>query len=187
MTQNDLINAPRELHTERCVLRASHTDFVDVRVAWAEVSSAMLEYTWWWRKSVDPEKALRSLQSEMDAIERGEELIFNVFETTTNAFVGRIDLHSCDFDVPRCEIGYMADARTCGRGLLREAAMACTTLAFSLGAVRIQAITDTRNTRSIHFAKLLGLQEEGVLRNYERDGSGALTDQLMLARVKPPA
>jgi RimJ/RimL family protein N-acetyltransferase len=184
MNHEDLIRAPRELSTERCVLKSSSIEFTSTRVAWANASSAMLDFTWWWRKAIDPEKALASLQSEMDAIARGEELIFNVFERETNAHVGRIDLHSWDFDAPRCEIGYMADARTSGRGLLREAALACVELAFSLGAVRVQAVTDSRNARSIHFAKSLGMREEGVLKNYERDGTGALTDQVMLAVIR---
>jgi RimJ/RimL family protein N-acetyltransferase len=181
MAHDDIRQAPAQIITARTTLRLSSLDMVDVRVEWAVASSDMLEFTWWWRKGVDREKSLMSLQSEMSAIESGEELIYNVFESTTNAYVGRIDLHSWDFDAPRCEIGYMADARTCGRGLLREAALACVDLAFKLGAVRVQAITDSRNLRSIHFAKLLGMQEEGVLRNYERDGTGSLTDQVMLS------
>jgi RimJ/RimL family protein N-acetyltransferase len=181
MNHDDLIHAPRELLTERCVLKASTIEFTSTRVAWANASSATLDFTWWWRKAIDADKARASLQSEMDAIARGEELIFNVFERETDAHVGRIDLHSWDFDAPRCEIGYMSDARTSGRGLLREAARACVELAFTLGAVRVQAVTDSRNARSIHFAKLIGMSEEGVLRNYERDGTGALTDQIVLS------
>jgi RimJ/RimL family protein N-acetyltransferase len=184
MTNDDIRQTPPQIITARTMLRHSSLDMVDARVAWATASSDMLEFTWWWRKGVDREKTLASLQSEMNAIASGEEVIYNVFENSTNAYVGRIDLHSWDFDAPRCEIGYMADARTCGRGLLREAALACVELAFKLGAVRIQAITDSRNARSIHFAKSLGMQEEGVLRNYERDGTGALTDQVMLSVTK---
>jgi RimJ/RimL family protein N-acetyltransferase len=184
MTNDDIRQAPSLLETQRTTLKFSSLEMVDARVAWAVASSDMLEFTWWWRKGVDREKSLASLQSEMDAIARGEELIYNVFEKATNAYVGRIDLHSWDFDAPRCEIGYMADARNTGRGLMREAALAAVELAFKLGAVRVQAITDARNLRSIHFAKLIGMQEEGVLRNYERDSAGALADQVLLSVVK---
>jgi RimJ/RimL family protein N-acetyltransferase len=184
MNHANLIEAPRELRTARCLLKSSAIDMVDTRVEWAKVSNDMLTFTSNWRRSVDPAVALRSLQSEIDTIARGEELIFNVFEIATNAHVGRIDLHSWDFDAPRCEIGYMADARTCGRGLLREAAIACVELAFSMGVHRVEALCDTRNTRSIHFAKLLGMQDEGVLRNYGRDHNNELYDERVLSMVR---
>jgi RimJ/RimL family protein N-acetyltransferase len=184
MDANDLIRAPCELRTMRCVLKSSSLEMIETRVEWARASVEMLKFTANWRRSVDPIVAQRSLQNEMDTIARGDELIFNVFEIAKNAHVGRIDLHSWDFDVPRCEIGYMADARTCGRGLLREAALACVELAFSMGAHRVQALCDVRNERSIHFAKSLGMQEEGVLRNYGRDSADELYDEAVLAIIR---
>ncbi len=184
MNKQSLTAAPREFSTARCTVKSSTTDLVDVRVAWAQSTAHMLDFTPNWRRSTDPAVALRSLESEVAAIAQGEELVFNVFETATQAHVGRIDLHSWDFDAPRCEIGYMADARTCGRGLLLEAARGCVELAFSMGVVRVQALSDTRNLRSAHFAKLLGMQEEGVLRAYGRDHEGALYDERVLSIIR---
>jgi RimJ/RimL family protein N-acetyltransferase len=188
MTDDELIEklkaAPREMHTPRTVLRAPSLDQIPVRMSWAVASSASLDFVARWRKSADVEVATRSAHSEMRAVEAGEELIYNVFEKDTNAYVGRIDLHSWDADAPRCEIGYMADAPTSGRGLLREAAAACVQLAFDIGAVRIQVITDTRNTRSIQFAEALGMQHEGVLRSYEQL-DGVVCDQALLSIVRP--
>jgi RimJ/RimL family protein N-acetyltransferase len=176
--------APREILTERTVLRAPSLDQIPVRMAWAAASNATLDFVARWRESVDVDVATRSAHSEIRTVEAGEELIYNVFEKETNAYVGRIDLHSWDADAPRCEIGYMADARTSGRGLLREAAAACVQLAFDIGAVRIQVITDTRNTRSIQFAEALGMQHEGVLRNYEQL-NGVVCDQASLSVIRP--
>jgi RimJ/RimL family protein N-acetyltransferase len=175
--------APREILTSRTRLTLPSYDQIPIRMAWAAAASEALEFVPWWRRSTDRERATKSVESEMRAVESGEEIIYNVFEIATGAYVGRIDLHSWDADAPRCEIGYMTDPRTSGRGLLREAAAACLQLAFDIGAVRIQAITDTRNLRSIHFAKALGMQEEGVLRNYERL-EGMLCDQVLLAMVR---
>ena len=45
-------------------------------------------------------------------------------------------------------------------------------------------MTDVRNVRSIRFAKALGMQEEGVLRNYERFND-ELCDQILLSVVRP--
>jgi hypothetical protein len=94
MTKDDIRQTPPQIITARTTLRHSSLDMVDARVAWATASSDMLEFTWWWRKGVDREKSLASLQSEMNAIASGEEVIYNVFENSTNAYVGRIDLHS---------------------------------------------------------------------------------------------
>lgn len=187
MTDDELTalirSAPRVFETKRTRLEAPSLAQVPVRMAWAAAAHDQLHFTYWWRKSVEQDVAERSAQSEIDAVNAGSELIFNVFEKGSDAYVGRIDLHSFDADAPRCEIGYMADPRTQGRGLLREAARACVDLAFRLGFVRVQAITDPRNVRSIAFAKALGMQEEGVLRNYERL-NGELCDQVVLAIIR---
>ena len=176
-------NAPREIHTDRTRLVMPSCDQVPVRMAWATASHDMLEFVPRWRKSIDIQAATRSAESEIAAVYAGDEIIYNVFEIASNAYVGRIDLHSWDAEAPRCEIGYMADARTSGRGLLREAALSCIELAFALGVARVQAMTDVRNVRSIRFAKALGMQEEGVLRNYERF-NGELCDQILLSIVR---
>lgn len=187
MNEQDLVRAPAHFVTARCTLRKSTLDMASDRVAWAMRTSAMFEFTPNWRRSVDPELAMRSLQSEMDAMARGEELIYNAYETVSGAYVGRIDLHSWDFDAPRCEIGYMADAATCGRGLMRECCLALIDWALSQGVARVQALCDSNNHRSIAFAQSLGMQHEGVLRNYARNGAGALYDEVVLAIARDPA
>jgi RimJ/RimL family protein N-acetyltransferase len=176
-------NIPREIVTARTTLRAAALDMLETRLAWVQTNTDHLDYVLGWRKNLDPEVAKRSIERDVRTVESGEEVIYNVFETNSNQYVGRIDLHTWDAEVPRCEIGYMADSRTSGKGLLREAALACVDLAFSMGAVRIQAVTDTRNLRSIAFAKSIGMQEEGVLRNYERL-NGLLCDQQVLSVCK---
>ena len=70
-----------------------------------------------------------------------------------------------------------------GPGVSREAAAACVQLAFDIGAVRIHVITDTRNIRSIKFAEALGMQHEGVLRNYEQL-DGVVCDQALLSIIR---
>ncbi|MGL5003501.1 MAG: GNAT family N-acetyltransferase [Casimicrobium sp.] len=178
-----ILSAPRSFETERTRLEAPSLTQVPVRMAWAVAAHDELHFVDWWRRSTQQDVAERSAKSEIAAVDAGSEIIYNVFEKETNAYVGRIDLHSWGADAPRCEIGYMGDPRTQGRGLLREAARACVELAFALGCARIQAITDPRNLRSIAFAKALGMQEEGVLRNYERL-NGELCDQVVLAVVR---
>jgi RimJ/RimL family protein N-acetyltransferase len=126
-----ILSTPRTFETNRTRLETPSLAQVPARMAWAEAAHDQLQFTYWWRKSVAKDVAERSAQSEINAVNAGSEIIYNVFEKATNAYVGRIDLHSFDADAPRCEIGYMADPRTQGRGLLREAAQACVALCVS--------------------------------------------------------
>jgi RimJ/RimL family protein N-acetyltransferase len=38
--------------------------------------------------------------------------------------------------------------------------------------------------RALHFAKSVGLRQEGVLRHYERDAQGRLGEQVMFAMLR---
>lgn len=187
-TAQNLVAAPRELRSERLVLHAPSLEFAELRAASIAASSAAYDFIAWWRKAADLEVMQRSCASEVASVERGDELIYHAFlradsDGESGAYVGRIDLHTWDVSVPRCELGYMGDSRLAGKGLMHEAASTCLALAFALGALRVQAVTDTRNLRSIAFAEGLGFTREGVLRAYERDADGAVCDQLMLAIV----
>ena len=69
---------------------------------------------------------------------------------------------------------------------MREAVLACVDLAFSLGAARVQALSEATNTRALHFAEHgLGFMREGLLRHYERDAQGRLGDQVLFATYNP--
>jgi RimJ/RimL family protein N-acetyltransferase len=138
--------------------------------------------------------ALRFVAGGWDYVERGEDLIFYAFErqgaaaegTELGRYVGRVDLHSWHFETPRCEVGYVGDVRTQGQGLMREAVLACVDLAFSLGAMRVQALSEADNHHAIQFAEqALGFTREGALRHYERDAQGNLGEQVMLAAYPP--
>ncbi len=187
----DLSRAPRILRTPRTVLKAPHLDQVPVRMAWAAANADALHFVAWWRLSAEEARATRSVHSEIASMELGTELIYNVFACAPDQdpeaayacgpYVGRIDLHTWDFDAPRCEIGYMADVRTQGQGLLREAASAAVSLAFALGVQRVHAITDVDNAPSIRFAQAISMQIEGRLRAWERDEKGELRDQCVLS------
>jgi RimJ/RimL family protein N-acetyltransferase len=118
-------------------------------------------------------------------VDDGEAVIFNVFERAGGAFVGRIDLHTLDLEADRAEIGYVADSRRAGRGLMREAALAVIQFGFNLGFERVEAMSDARNQRAVRFALGMGFTHEGVLHRHERDPQGALCDMVLLAMLKP--
>ena len=118
-------------------------------------------------------------------VETGECLIFNAFRLHDGAYVGRVDLHSFDFEAPRCEVGYVGEITLSGHGLMREAVLAVMAMAFSIGFVRVHALSDVRNERALAFALALGMQREGVLRAYERAPQGELADMVMFAAYNP--
>jgi RimJ/RimL family protein N-acetyltransferase len=150
-------------------------------------SLAGLRFVRWAQCPFEDDDARRFCEADAEQVAAGTCLIYFAFERASGRFVGNLDLHTFDFDVPRCQVGYVGDARFAGRGLMREAALAVIDLAFRLGVERVEAWCDARNARSIHFAKTLGLREEGLLRSVERDPQGQLCDQVLLARLRAEA
>lgn len=188
MDSNSLLQAPREVHSARVVLHAPRPEWAAVFVESLNLSLPGLAYIRWAQTERALDWAEKFLQRDVEWAARGEGLVYYAFETPSGAYVGRIDLHSWDFDAPRCEVGYVGDVRTAGRGLMREAVLACVDLAFSLGAVRVQALSEAGNARALHFAEhALGFTREGVLRHYERDAQGRLGDQVLFAAYNPEA
>ena len=179
---NTLLQAPRQIHSERLVLHAPQPEWAPVFVESLNLSLPGLAYIGWAQKERAVDWAEEFLSHDIEWAARGEGLVFYAFEAASGAYVGRIDLHSWDFDAPRCEVGYVGDVRTAGRGLMREAVLACVELAFSLGVARVQALSEATNHRALHFAEhALGFTREGVLRNFERDAQGRLGDQVLFA------
>jgi len=182
MDSHSLLQAPREVHSARVVLQAPRPESAAVFVESLNLSLPGLAYISWAQTERALEWAEKFLQRDIEWTARGEGLVYYAFEAGSGAYVGRIDLHSWDFDAPRCEVGYVGDVRTAGRGLMREAVLACVDLAFSLGAARVQALSESGNARALHFAEhALGFTREGVLRHYERDAQGRLGDQVLFA------
>jgi RimJ/RimL family protein N-acetyltransferase len=204
LNKEDLIKAPRQLHTPRLLLVAPRPELqTQIAAAFVEslnLSLPGLHFISWGQKVQTLEWALRFVPGGWGYVERGEDLIFYAFERdlqvdmtknygtdeSLGAYVGRVDLHSWDFSTPRCEVGYVGDVRTAGRGLMREAVLACVDLAFGLGAMRVQALSEIDNHHALRFAeRALGFTREGVLRHYERDAQGKLGEQVMLAAYPP--
>lgn len=187
MDQRDLIAAPRWLHTPRLVLespREAHAAaFVDSLLR----SLPGLRFVGWGLVERDLAWALEFCQRDAALVDSGGGLIFMAFERDSGRYVGRIDLHTFDFEAPRCEIGYVGDEATAGQGLMREAVLAVMAMGFRIGFARIHAISDARNTRALAFAERLGMQREGLLRHYERDPHGELCDVVMFSALASDA
>ncbi len=191
MNQKDLGRAPESFGTARLELHAPRPEFGPVFVQSLNHSLPGLAFISWGQSAHDEAWGQRFMEGGREYVRAGDCLIYYAFERCAQGlgtYVGRVDLHSWDFDAPRCEVGYVGDTRVSGRGLMREAVLACVQLAFSLGVARVQALSDANNTRALHFAEqALGFTREGLLRNYERDARGRLGEQVMFAAYNPAA
>lgn len=182
MDRQTLIHAPRRIDTPRLVLEAPSREHAAAVHESVNASLPTLGFIAWAQSPWTIERAQRFCEGGLAMVDEGECLIFNAFRREGGAFVGRIDLHTFDFEAPRAEIGYVGDARHAGQGLMREAVLAVVDFGFRLGLARIEAISEVGNERALRFAEQgLGFTLEGRLHHRERDARGELCDQLMFA------
>ena len=185
MNPIDLKTAPNTLHTERLRLEAPRSDHAAAFADGVAATMPALAYVAWGLRPRDVEWARCFCEDDARSVAAGEDLVFHVFEIADAGWAGRIDLHTIDFKAARGEIGYVGDLRRAGRGLMREAVLAVIDLCFALGFERIEAMSDARNARALHFAETLGMLREGLLRRHERDPQGELCDMVLYSMLKP--
>lgn len=181
----DLLAAPATLHTPRLRLEATRPEHAEAFAAGVAASMASLAYVTWGLRPRSVAWARRFCEHDASSLAAGEGLAFHAFARADGAWVGRIDVHSNDFVACRGEIGYVGHRQCAGQGLMREAVLAVIDLCFHLGYERIEAMSDARNARALHFAEALGLVREGVLRHHERDPQGQLCDMVLYATLRP--
>lgn len=181
----DLSAAPRTLHTARLRLESPRLDHAAAFAEGVSATLPALAYVAWSQRTCDLSWAERFCLDDARCVAAGEDLVFHVFTVADGTWVGRIDVHSIEFQAPRGEIGYVGNLRCAGRGLMREAVLAVMALCWQLGFARIEALSDARNQRALHFAQTLGLRREGLLRHHERDPQGQLCDMVLYAALHP--
>ncbi len=177
--------APSTLRTPRLRLETPRAEHAAAFAAGVAASMPGLAYVNWGQRPRDIEWALRFCENDARSVAAGEDLVFHVFTLADGGWIGRIDVHTINFKDSRGEIGYVGHLQHAGQGLMREAALAVIQQCFALGFERIEAMSDARNARALHFAETLGLQREGVLRRHDRDGHGQLCDMVLYAVLNP--
>lgn len=185
MTCIDLHTAPELLHTPRLRLEAPCADHAQAFADGVAASMDSLTYVPWGLRPRDVAWALRFCEDDARSRAAGQDLAFHVFAIADGAWVGRIDVHDIDLNAARGEIGYVGHRQSAGQGLMREAALAVIDRCFALGFERVEAMSDARNTRALHFAEALGMQREGVMRRHERDLNGQHCDMVLYAALNP--
>jgi RimJ/RimL family protein N-acetyltransferase len=180
-----LAAAPTLLQGERVWLQTPRAEHAEAFAVGVLASMPELLYVIWSQRPVGLDWARRFCEDDARCTAAGEDLAFHVFARDDGGWIGRIDVHTIDFDAARGEIGYVGHTGRAGQGLMREAALLVIGLCFELGFERIEAMSDARNARALRFAEALGMQREGLLRRHERDPQGALCDMVLYAILNP--
>lgn len=114
-----------------------------------------------------------------------EDVTVGMWDCSTNRYVGGIWLYYTDRYVPAMAIGYWVRTSAQGQGYVTEGVMLLCKLAFmTFAAQRVSIQCDAANTRSANVARRLGFVHEASLRNFSRNTTGELTDQLVFALTR---
>ena len=114
----------------------------------------------------------------------GDQYHLAVARQQDGAVVGQVLFKLNNLDSLQLELGYIFNAAHTGHGYATEAAQAMLQLGFGhLGAHRIFARIDARNTASIAVAERLGLRQEAHLRHNMRY-DGEWCDELIYALLR---
>lgn len=182
-----LLDLPETLETERLILRPPRAgDGAMVNAAILETWDALHQWMPWAaeRPSVDETEAVMRQQHAAFVLRTGLNLL--ILRRGSREFVGGAGMPRLDWAMRRFEIGYWIRRSCEGQGLMSEAVTALTELAFTtLAAVRVEIHTSHRNLRSQHVAERCGFVLEGRLRDFGREPSGELRDEMIYGRVAP--
>ena len=113
------------------------------------------------------EEAREMIASRETAFNENRSIRWGITDKATGRLLGTCGFHSWDKEDLRVEIGYELAREHWGQGYMTEALRPVLAYGFAQMQVnRIEALIDARNTSSRKLAERLGLQFEGVLRQY---------------------
>ena len=137
-----------------------------------------------------PLPKLDALAAQFEALlaapfaQTGDQYHLAVARQQDGAVVGQVLFKLNNLDALQLELGYIFNAAHSGHGYATEAAQAMLQLGFGhLGAHRIFARIDARNTASTAVAQRLGLRQEAHLRHNSCYG-GEWCDELIYALLR---
>lgn len=116
------------------------------------------------------------------AMASGSRIGFAVRDQTDGQIVGTSSLYEIRPEYRRCEIGstfYRPEVR--GGAINPATKLLLLGHAFDQGAVRVEIITDARNSHSAAAIRKLGARDEGVLRKHKITWTGHIRDTLQFA------
>ncbi len=182
-----MTTVPESFETPRLHLRPfSEADAPQLHEALVE-TIAQLRENLWFLPWVAEQQTLRSAEARCRKAQSDFQLRLDlpylVFDRRTGRLVASAGLHRTDWALPKTEVGYWVRTGEVGKGYATEAVNVLTTWALrSLGATRVDLVTDELNTASRAVALRCGFSLEGVLRNTAQDPEGRLRNTCVYAR-----
>jgi len=179
-----LLDIPDHIETERLLLRAPRLD--DTPLIYAAIQESLDNLRRWMLWAHD-EQTLDGVEANtrraIELFQTRETLRFRLSRKSDGEYVGMSEIHSFDWSVPRCEIGYWVRTSLQGHGYITEAVIALTDFALTtLRANRVEIRCNARNHRSAAVAQRAGYTLEARLHHFERDVGNELRDTLIYAR-----
>ena len=192
MTTPILLQVPKEIQTERLLLRVPRTGdgeslYKAIAESVVELRKFLASLPW-----VASEQSVESSEifcrnAESNFIAR-RDLPYLLWEKSSGVVVGATGLHRTDWNTPKTEIGYWCRTSKTGNGFITEAIDALAKVAFDqLKVSRIELITDEQNLESRKVAQRCQFDLEGILRNERRAPDGTLRNTCVYSRLPPEA
>jgi ribosomal-protein-serine acetyltransferase len=183
-----LLDLPETLETERLILRSPRAgDGAAVNAAILETWDALHQWMAWAAERPSVEETEGHMRRQHASFVARTGLNMVILGRGSQAFIGAAGLPRIDWAMRRFEIGYWIRQRCVGQGFMSEAVTALTQFAFTtLAAVRVEIHTSHRNLRSQRVAERCGFVLEGRLRDFGREPSGELRDEMIYGRVASP-
>lgn len=105
-----------------------------------------------------------------------------VFLKAENKHIGNTGLHRIDWRIPKFEIGYWTRSSYARQGLMTEAVTGLIQFAqITLGARRLEILSDEQNHASRALAERVGMRLEGILHNERITPDGELRNTCVYA------
>jgi RimJ/RimL family protein N-acetyltransferase len=192
MPDPTVFDAPESIETPRLLLRVfRQSDATALHDALIESIEELRTHLWFlpW---VAEEQTLQSAQVRCRRAEANfllrTDLAYLVFEKQSGRLVASAGLHRTDWTLPKTEVGYWVRSSETGKGYATEAVNALCRWAFeSLGAERIELVTDEENLGSQAVAVRCGFALEGRLQHVMRDQNGGLRNSHVYAKLRAAA
>lgn len=154
---------PREIRTDRLLLRAVNVDDAPAQVeAVADSLAELGRWMPWARRPQSLETAEENLGASARDFGEGS---FEYAMWRDGVCAGRIGVHGFDARVPKGEIGYWTRTTFAGQGLMKEAVRALTDTMLEAGFRRVEIRCDARNEASAAVARACGFHRDALLVN----------------------
>lgn len=185
-----LIDVPERTETERLVLRCPRPgDGAAMNAAVCASLDVLRLWVPWAKDAPTPDESEVYCRRQQALFLLRDELVMLIFEKGSEGpegpVLGVIGLHRIDWSARVFEIGYWRRAGLGGLGVISEAVLALTRMAFDrLGASRVEIRMDDDNERSRKVAERTGFSFEGLLRSNSLTPRGEARSTRVYARVR---